>query len=121
MPLKSRRFSGNARLQSASENNPPLRKGAKGEAVALVQQTLIELGFDMPISTAQGTAPPDGIYGDETVTTVYKFQAQQGFQKDGIAGHDTLHRLDDLVAAKEPDENRPPDLRNWSASTHRGW
>ena len=93
MTLVSARFARNSRLQSAAQNSPPLKKNEPDrEAVALVQQALVDIGFPMPISMMNGK--PDGIYGDETVNTVAKFQIQQALQKDGQAGHDTLHRLD---------------------------
>jgi peptidoglycan hydrolase-like protein with peptidoglycan-binding domain len=95
MTLVSERFSRNSRLQAAARNTPPLKKNEPDrEAVALVQQALVDIGFSMPISMARGK--PDGIYGDETVNTVAKFQTQQALQRDGQAGRDTLHRLDSL-------------------------
>ena len=56
----------------------------------------------MPLSTANGTRPPDGVYGDETVRTVGKFQLREGLSNDGITGHDTLTRLDALMLAQPP-------------------
>jgi Putative peptidoglycan binding domain len=95
MTLVSDRFARNSRLQAAARNSPPLKKNEPDrEAVALVQQALVDIGFAMPISMAKGK--PDGAYGDETVNTVAKFQSQQALQRDGQAGHDTLHRLDSL-------------------------
>jgi len=95
MTLVSARFARNSRLQSAAQNSPPLKKNEPDrEAVGLVQQALVDIGFAMPISMSRGK--PDGIYGDETVNTVTKFQSQQALQRDGQAGHDTLHRLDSL-------------------------
>src|SRR4051794_29880967 len=55
MPLTSPRFAGNARLQSAAENKPPLKIGEpKGQAVELLQQALADLGYQMPISFREG-------------------------------------------------------------------
>jgi len=119
MALRSPRFAGNARLQSAAQNAPPLRKGASGDAVRLLQQGLVDVGFPMPITTNQGRLPPDGIYGDETMNTVAKFQDREGLQRDGVAGHDTLHRLDELLAAPPPVVTFPPDYRNWAITTAR--
>ena len=118
MPLTSPRFRDHARLQSAAENNPPIRKGERGEAVAILQQALIDCGFAMPASTSNGTQTPDGIYGDETVTTVYKFQAREGLQRDGITGRDTLARLDQLFPGDEQVE--PPDTSKVAWTTARG-
>lgn len=102
MALRSPRFADNARLQAASENSPPMRPGETGEAVAILQQALVDLGFKMPVSFAKGG--PDGVYGGETERTVRQFQAAQGFPlsgQDGRAGHDTLGRLDQLFAGPD--------------------
>jgi hypothetical protein len=92
--FQSNRFRGDRRLQAAANNSPPLRAGERGEAVRKLQQALIDLRFPMPISTSRGT--PDGSYGSETVTTVKKFQAKYGLGIDGMAGQQTLSRLDQL-------------------------
>jgi peptidoglycan hydrolase-like protein with peptidoglycan-binding domain len=106
MPLTSPRFAGNARLQSAARNQPPLMVGEpRSEAVAILQQALIDLGYPMPITTAHGTKPPDGIYGNETRRTVLQFQIDEGFPRkgqDGKAGKDTLARLDARFPASGP-------------------
>jgi peptidoglycan hydrolase-like protein with peptidoglycan-binding domain len=121
MPLRSRRMSGNARVATAAVNNPPFRKGASGDGVAVVQQALVDLGYPMPITTAW-SGKADGIYGDETVKTVSQFQQDEGLSRDGVAGHDTIARLDDIYFLIEKDEllgRFPPDLRNWSVKTAR--
>jgi peptidoglycan hydrolase-like protein with peptidoglycan-binding domain len=118
--LRSRRLSANPRVQTAAANNPPFRKGASGDGVAAVQQALVDLGYPMPITTAQGKA--DGIYGDETVATVAQFQRDERLSPDGIAGHDTLHRLDERYLRIERDEllaRVPVDPRDWAVSTAR--
>jgi murein L,D-transpeptidase YcbB/YkuD len=96
MSLTSPRFSGNQRLQRAATNQPPMRRGERGDAVALLQDALVELGFPMPITTQKGESFPDGIFGAETEKTVAEFQSRHGLTRDGVAGHDTLHRLDEL-------------------------
>jgi peptidoglycan hydrolase-like protein with peptidoglycan-binding domain len=101
MALVSRRLSRNPRLQAAANNNPPLRIGATGEAVEILQCALIDLGFAMPLSTGSDSLSPDGIYGNETAGTVKKFQLQQGLLADGIAGRQTLGRLDQIYSASE--------------------
>jgi peptidoglycan hydrolase-like protein with peptidoglycan-binding domain len=116
MALFSTRFRTNVRLQAASENNPPLRKSERGEAVALLQDALVEYGLPMPITTASGTKPADGIYGDETVKTVHEFQRREGLQKDGIAGRQTLQRLDQIFRDTLPTFL---DTRQWAVTTIR--
>jgi len=96
MALRSPRFAKDERLQRAANNNPPLRAGETGEAVRLLQQALIDLGFPMPISVKR-FGSPDGIYGNETTTRVREFQRKNGLSADGIAGRDTLAKLDALL------------------------
>jgi peptidoglycan hydrolase-like protein with peptidoglycan-binding domain len=99
MALVIPRFSTNLQLLAASENKPPLHQGAKGEGVAILQQALVDLGFNMPKSTAGGTKLPDGIYGQETVATVKAFQSANRLETDGIAGRQTLSRLEQVITA----------------------
>ena len=101
MALVSRRFAGNEQLQAASRNAPALRSGAAGKGVELLQAALLDLGFPMSISTADGTKRADGLYGAETTKTIRDFQTGAGLTADGIAGRDTLTRLDQKLAAEE--------------------
>lgn len=101
MPLVSPRFVGNPQLQAAAQNNPPLRIGSSGQGVKSLQKALLHFGHDMPLSTATNRKPPDGIYGNETVATVRRFQGEQALFPDGVAGRDTLTRLDALLIADD--------------------
>ena len=65
----------------------------------ILQRALDDLGFSMPISAPRKAAPPDGIYGQETAATVRKFQQREGLGVDGIAGRQTLTRLDQIFIA----------------------
>lgn len=101
MALRSPRFAGNRRLQRASNNNPALHRGETGEAVRLVQQGLIDLGFPLPVSTRRfGT--PDGIFGEETQRQLRAFQVREHLSPDGAAGRDTMGRLDTLLPNAGP-------------------
>jgi peptidoglycan hydrolase-like protein with peptidoglycan-binding domain len=102
MPLSSARLSRNNDLQSASENRPPLKRGARGDAVTILQRSLIDLGFPMPRSTTNGT--PDGIYGPETEATVKAFQSNNALSVDAIAGRETLTALDGILSASEQEQ-----------------
>ena len=93
-------FSQDKRLHLASTNNPPLKRGETGDAVKLLQQALIDIGFRLPISTKK-TGLPDGIYGAETEAAVMAFQQRHGLSKDGVTGKDTIGRLDAIVHAAE--------------------
>lgn len=100
-------FAASIDLNLAARNHPPLGRGARGTAVALLQGALIELTFKLPTSTRK-LGKPDGIYGSETEKAVHDFQALHkvghvGVVKpkpDGIAGRDTLKKLDELMVAK---------------------
>jgi hypothetical protein len=87
------RFNTTPELVAAAKNAPPLKKGATGRAVHLVQFALLDLGYSMPRSTG-GSMSPDGIYGDETVAIVKDFQRKQGLGVDGIVGKNTMAALD---------------------------
>lgn len=94
MALTSARFAGNVRLQRASENSPVMRQGETGDAVVLIQDALIDLGYPMPLSTRNGEALPDGIFGQETKKRVAEFQRDEHLMQDGVPGRNTLHVLD---------------------------
>ncbi|HQR42652.1 MAG TPA: peptidoglycan-binding domain-containing protein [Gemmatales bacterium] len=101
MPLFSKHLSSSPRLQKAVNNAPPVSVGESNEGVAAMQQGLVDLGFDMPISTKQGAMPPDGIYGVETGNVLRRFQQQQRLTADGLAGKNTLSRMDELLLSQE--------------------
>ena len=92
MSLKSTRFASNQRLQQAALNSPPIRRGAGGHHVAIVQQAFIDLGLGMAIST----------FGGETESRVWQFQAQTGLTRDGVIGRETLEKLDELLPTNGP-------------------
>lgn len=94
-------FQSNKRLQSAYNNNPPLRPGERGLAVALLQAALIDLGYPMPMTTS-GKGFPDGDYGQETKNTVLKFQEKSKIDRDGLAGKQTIGKLDKLLMSSLP-------------------
>jgi peptidoglycan hydrolase-like protein with peptidoglycan-binding domain len=100
MALTSSRFATNTRLLAASENRPSLKVGERGEAVAIVQMALIDLGFAMPNSTAGGKQLPDGVFGPETNVVVRSFQAQNGLTVDGTVGRQTLAVLESLIVVQ---------------------
>jgi hypothetical protein len=101
MAFRSTRFTDDSVLEAAAKNDPPLCKGAKGPAVAAIQQALVDLGYPMPISMATPNATPDGIFGDETAATVKLFQGELKLAVDGIVGRDTLRALDEQSAFED--------------------
>ena len=62
-----------------------VKKGSKGEAVALLQLMLNEKGY------ACGSA--DGIFGTKTKNAVEKYQKAKGLSVDGIVGDNTYAKL----------------------------
>src|SRR5437762_13837577 len=106
MLLKSAAFRGNPRLEWAAQGKS-VRRGENGHAVALLQAGLISLGYKMPISSTKKHGAPDGIYGDETQRVFRKFQTDQKLPQDGIAGRDTVKRLDALLPPAPPP--KPPE------------
>lgn len=123
MAFTARRFQGVQRLDAASNNSPPFKQRETGEAVEILQQALIDLGFPMPRSTSK-SAVPDGIYGPETEAAVRAFQAANGLVQDGEAGRNTLARLDQIFTASEAlartkmtaEANAPAPFNPWFVS-----
>lgn len=119
--LASDRLASSPRLQKAFRNRPPVRKGERGDAVGRIQQTLIDDGFDLPISTAK-TGSPDEIFGGETRDAVKAFQRKHGLADDGVVGHDTLGALDVVAGGGGPvpgDQPLAPALKpGESTRTH---
>jgi len=118
MPLQSQPFVGIKQLQQAAKNAPPLERSSVGPGVALVQAALVDLGFPMPRSTRK-FGGMDGIFGPETEATVRSFQEKQGLEADGVAGSETVLRLDLLIDAKASvlvygKTRVPPRSRNYT-------
>lgn len=102
MALAAPRFARSVRLQAASSNAPSMRRGETGRGVVELQRALLDLGFELPITTKSATRPPDGIFGAETEGALKRFQAGQSLQADGVAGRNTLAALDAIFAENDP-------------------
>jgi hypothetical protein len=95
MALASPRFKTSDTLKNVEANRAVLQKGSAGRAVHLVQMALVDLGYQMPITTARVSHSPDGIFGEETKQVVKKFQKDTGtLTDDGVVGQGTLRELD---------------------------
>lgn len=115
MALRSPRFNRNNQLLRSADNNPPLKIGAQGEGVRLIQQALMDLGATLPVSTRR-YGSPDGMYGTETAGRVKAFQSRHRLSPDGRVGRNTLAKLDELL----PGAGQPlPPLPATSRWTHR--
>src|SRR5947207_370683 len=95
--LQSLLFFANDALEKAARNSPPLARGSQGDAVRCLQLALAATGQSLPVSVKRHPFSADGVFGPETEKAVRAFQAQQGIQVDGIAGTQTLSKLDQLL------------------------
>ena len=83
----------------SDKDDDSLRKGATGSAVKDLQTKLKKLGFY--------NAYVDGSYGDTTVAAVKTFQKKYNLTADGVAGSETLKKLD--TAYKNADSDKDDD------------
>ena len=81
----------NAKATATPAPATVLKQGAKGTEVKELQTALIDLGY------LSGTA--DGAYGAKTVEAVKAFQKASKLSADGVAGEQTLSKLDDAKAS----------------------
>ena len=100
--LASERFSKVHELEATYDNERLVRNGNQGHYVHLVQQALIELGYDFPRFGA------DGIFGSETEHNIRRFQAESNAAVDGIVGPETMGILDQRMVKTEPPKTVPP-------------
>lgn len=76
-------------------SNRTLKVGMRGDDVHSLQKDLNELGFM--------TVKPTGYYGPITKEAVLKMQTQYDLLKDGIAGKQTVGKLDSLMGRTAED------------------
>jgi hypothetical protein len=72
------RFSGNVTLEDVFDNHRVVESGSSGAPVTLVQQALINLGYQLPRFGV------DGQFGDETRRAVDAFQRDVGLAPDKL-------------------------------------
>jgi hypothetical protein len=110
--LSSPRFAGEPLLEACYEDRARMTVGARDtadhEPVSKVQQALIDLGYDL------GPTGADGTYGTLTWKAVQAFKRDQalGWESMGDVGPGTMHRLDALFAATPDcaDRGVSPDI-----------
>lgn len=72
--------------------HPTIRKGSTGPAVVECQDDLIQLGYDV------GPTGADGKFGAKTEAAVKAFQGAHGLKQDGVVGPATWAALDEAVS-----------------------
>lgn len=63
------------------------KNGSSGTEVKKLQQSLIDAGYNV------GSSGADGIYGSNTAAAVKQYQQDNGLTVDGVAGEQTLGKL----------------------------
>jgi Putative peptidoglycan binding domain/Papain-like cysteine protease AvrRpt2 len=105
MPLQSMRFKGILQLENAQTNSPAVVRGAVGDGVRAIQQSLFDLDYPMDDSFAV-YGSPDGVFGKETQRRVIEFQEDFMLVRDGKVGKNTINKLDDQFRS----EHVPPKV-----------
>lgn len=78
-----------------------LRRGSKGDEVKKLQTSLINAGYDV------GSSGADGIYGKNTEAAVMAYQKANGLSVDGIAGNQTFGKLYGSSTTTAPSTTTP--------------
>ena len=86
--LTSPRLAGNPLFEDVLDNKAVIEFGDSGPEVRRIQQLLIDLGFSLSASGA------DGDFGSETRTAVKAFQSSKGLNDVGRVGFSTIDALD---------------------------
>ena len=94
--LSNPRFSGEPRLEAAFDNETVIAVGSCGDHVRIIQEALLDLGFDLPKFGA------DCVFGSETQKAVADFQTQNSAVIDGAVGFETMGLLDTLTPTGPP-------------------
>jgi peptidoglycan hydrolase-like protein with peptidoglycan-binding domain len=108
--LASTRFAGNRTLEAAFDDELLIRRGAKGEPVRLIQESLVAMGYALPQSMSRALpGRMDGDFGPETEAAVTRFQRDAGAVRiDGIVGPETMDLLDRHDVSRPA--ARPPQI-----------
>jgi peptidoglycan hydrolase-like protein with peptidoglycan-binding domain len=92
---KAQQAQGQAQPQQQTRSKyTPLGEKA---CTARIQQALIDIGYQMPVSTSK-YGQPDGVYGKETIAVVKKFQSENGVTPvSGIWAEKTAQKYYELT------------------------
>ena len=86
---------------------PTLRKGSKGSNVKIMQQALVNAGYDVAT---------DGVFGKKTEDVLKAFQKANGLTQDGVCGPKTWEVLKQYAPVQdkpEPDVPAEPEPPDW--------
>ena len=78
-------------VPSTNSDNSSLKKGSKGDKVKELQTKLNKVGNNLVV---------DGSFGSATEKAVKEFQKKYNLTVDGIAGPNTIKKLDEVIASK---------------------
>lgn len=87
-------FSVAAAAAAAPEQDKPIKYGARGDTVKLVQKLLADTGYY--------AGEIDGVFGGGTHQAVKDFQGYLGIEQDGIVGSETIAFLQRERSSAEP-------------------
>jgi hypothetical protein len=104
MGLINPRFSGQPTLEMTLAGNYRIYAGeADSDAVRRIQQALIDLGFVV------GATGADGVFGYQTGQAVSQFKIDNNLSPaDPVVGKGTMTRLDLLTPYQAPNNDQPP-------------
>lgn len=102
--LTAARFAGNDVLEAVYDDERLIRRGSRGLAVRLIQQSLLAQGYALPRFGS------DGIFGLETEGAVRQFQTNHRIKIDGIVGPETMEHLNRHDPGNVPSTPTPVSL-----------
>ena len=85
------------KIDDVINNKKSIKKGNSGDVVKDIQQSLLDLGYDI------GGTEPDSKFGPKTSEAVKKFQKDNGLTDDGIVGPKTAQKIKDVLFDKSKD------------------
>lgn len=85
-------------------------KGMSKETVKSIQTKLVKAGYSV------GSYGVDGSYKQGTTTAVKEFQKKNGLTVDGVAGPNTVKKLDAVIKSKETKPVAKPAAKQTTAS-----
>ena len=106
MALTSPRFRWNARLQEVENNRPAMRRNENSHGVRLIQRAMIDLSIAQMTNSIKKHGTVDGIFGNETIQAIKKYQRSKSLKDDGVVGQNTMRALDLQLPRGAP--NLPP-------------